>query len=204
MEAAMKPFWRTVAAVLVLLALMLGTACGPAELSTEEPVVEEPVEEPSDAPPTPTTAPPKPTATHTPEPDTPAPATPVPSATATQTQDLLAQLLGEWDLLTSYYAGNRQHFGFIQLPETATIEIKQGSIIFDGTGNWVDVTGELLSTGAFEAEGMGTVAGFPDVSVVFTGTLTLDGLNGYYTMGAAGELPGGESITYLVEGTQSD
>jgi hypothetical protein len=208
MEAAMRPYWRMMAAVLVVLALVMGAACGPAEVITEEPIVEEPVEEPTEAPteaPTVTTMPPRPaTATNTLEPNTPGPSTPEPTATATETQDLLALLLGPWDIRTSYSAGNRQHFGFILLPEAATIEVKQGSIIFDGTGNWVDVTGDLQTDGAFEAEGMGTVAGFPNVSVVFTGTLLLDGLTGYYTMGAAGELPGGESITYLVEGTKSD
>jgi hypothetical protein len=130
--------------------------------------------------------------------------TPTPTPTETQTPDLIAQLYGLYGINTSYFAGNRQHIFFILLPEQTTLEVKEGSIIFDGSDTWVDVTGELTADGTFEAEGSGTVAGFDNVSVVFTGTLSVDGLNGLYTMGAAGELPGGESITYLVEGTKTN
>ena len=58
--------------------------------------------------------------------------------------------------------------------------------------------------GAFEAEGTGIVAGFPNILVTFTGTITSEGLEGYYTLGADGKLPGGQSVTYLVEGTKED
>jgi hypothetical protein len=44
------------------------------------------------------------------------------------------------------------------------------------------------------------VAGFPDIAVVFEGTISKDHIAGEYTMGAEGGLPGGEAITYLVIG----
>jgi hypothetical protein len=161
------------------------------EAEVEQPVEEEPAEEPT-ATWTPTsdaTA----TATDTPEPT----ATAVPSATPTE-----LPIYGLYDLITEYLAGNIDHAQYIKLLEKLQLDVREGSIIFDGEGTWVDVTGELQPDGSFEAQGTGTVAGFPNILVTFTGTIDGDGLRGEYTMGADGKLPGGESITYSVVGTR--
>ena len=94
-------------------------------------------------------------------------------------------------------AEHLSHIGWIN---PFGLRIKRGSVIFDGDGPWVDVEGEWANDGTFRATGTGTVAGFPNVSVVFTGTLTADGLHGYYTMGAGGELPHGEPIIFQIDG----
>lgn len=74
------------------------------------------------------------------------------------------------------------------------------SITFSGPDPWVEVSGTWETDGSFYAEGRGTVAGFSNVKVTFEGTISPGYLSGDYTMGAGGELPGGESITYGVEG----
>ena len=74
------------------------------------------------------------------------------------------------------------------------------TITITGSGAWVPVSGELKPDGSFVATGKGTVAGFPNVSVRFTGTWTeYDGFSGEYAMGVGGELPGGQPITYKVD-----
>jgi uncharacterized protein (TIGR03437 family) len=58
-----------------------------------------------------------------------------------------------------------------------------------------------LVGGSFTMTGTGTVAGFPNVSITFTGTIDLEGnISGDYVMGAGGELPGGQAITYRLTG----
>jgi hypothetical protein len=94
-----------------------------------------------------------------------------------------------------------KHFQYIKLPELFDVTVMAGSVIFDGPDPWVDVRGEWSDDGSFEADGQGTVAGFPNVTVAFTGTLTEDGLLGFYTMGAGGELPTGQPIIYRIDGT---
>jgi len=71
-----------------------------------------------------------------------------------------------------------------------------------GAPPFVDVTGEgTFANGvcSFSATGRGTVAGFPNVSVQMTGTVSEDGISGTYVMGVNGELPGGEPITFVFE-----
>jgi hypothetical protein len=69
---------------------------------------------------------------------------------------------------------------------------------------WVTVTGTLNPDGSIVATGTGTVAGFPNVPVRFTGTLAADGtITGQYRMGqdtVPTGLPNG-SITYNISGT---
>ncbi len=64
---------------------------------------------------------------------------------------------------------------------------------------WVDVHGEFVSGNQFVATGMGTVAGFQNVTVQMQGTWDGTTLTGKYTMGANRELPGGEPIVYGVK-----
>ncbi|HEY8490366.1 MAG TPA: hypothetical protein VIO14_05170, partial [Dehalococcoidia bacterium] len=65
----------------------------------------------------------------------------------------------------------------------------------------IQLTGNPPAIGApFRAAGTGTVAGFPNVEVVFEGTATAEeGLNGVLTVGSNGALPEGLPITYQVQ-----
>jgi len=84
------------------------------------------------------------------------------------------------------------------------IKVEEGSITFTGAPPFVNVTGEWNpEDGSFTAEGSGEVAGFSNIACTFEGTLTEAGLNGEYTMGAKGGLPGGNSVTYQVTGTKA-
>jgi hypothetical protein len=69
----------------------------------------------------------------------------------------------------------------------------------------VTVTGTLATDGTIVATGTGTVAGFPNVPVKFTGKLNPDGsITGDYQMGQDTPptgLPNG-SITYTITGPQ--
>lgn len=98
-----------------------------------------------------------------------------------------------------------EHGSFIRLGSSGTLAVTANSPIqFGGTGlqNWVAVSGDFdAATGRFSATGRGTVAGFSNVGVKFEGTITTSGaLNGDYTMGTGGELPGGQAIVYGVTG----
>ncbi len=80
----------------------------------------------------------------------------------------------------------------------------QGTITISGPFPWVTVSGPLEDDGSFVATGTGTVAGFPNVPVTFTGTLSEDGatVSGILQMGqdtAPTGLPNG-AIRYTVEG----
>jgi len=88
-------------------------------------------------------------------------------------------------------------FAGLQAAASTTVKVTGSS-----GSNWVPVTGNVdTDSGAFSLTGSGTVAGFPNVSVKFEGTVTKDGaLNGTYTMGAGGELPQGIPIVYAVQG----
>ncbi|GEM_PF-5001621 len=92
------------------------------------------------------------------------------------------------------------HGPFVRMLAGLNLFITINSITVDGDDPWVSVTGDIGEDGTFRAEGQGTVAGFPDVTVVFEGQLEGTTLTGEYTMGTAGELPGGEAISYSVEG----
>ena len=85
------------------------------------------------------------------------------------------------------------------------VEVVEGSITFKGDPPFINVSGELnKEDGSFYAEGSGEVAGFSNITATFEGTLTETDLNGQYTMGANGGLPGGNSVTYQVTGTRAD
>ncbi len=80
-----------------------------------------------------------------------------------------------------------------------------GPIDISGPPPFVDVDGNILSDGSFFATGIGTVAGFPNVTVEMEGTVRFGStgvMEADYTMGAGGELPGGQPITYHFESRQ--
>ncbi|MEX1257429.1 MAG: hypothetical protein WEG36_07415 [Gemmatimonadota bacterium] len=62
------------------------------------------------------------------------------------------------------------------------------------------VSGNTDQNGNFVASGVGTAAGYPGTSAVFTGTIVRDamevpvGVTGAYTVGGNGSLPGGQPV----------
>ena len=67
------------------------------------------------------------------------------------------------------------------------------SITITGEGSWVTVTGTVDAAGVVNATGQGTVAGFPDIDVSLTGTVSGSTLEGFYRFGGEG-LPGDEPL----------
>lgn len=82
--------------------------------------------------------------------------------------------------------------------------VEAGDIIkISGDGKWVDVSGPLMPDGSIIALGQGTVAGHQNVTAKFEGTLKAGSaltLSGTYTLGTAGELPGGQPVSYTILG----
>ena len=102
--------------------------------------------------------------------------------------------------MTADPAGHQPFVG----PMPSELGVAIASITITGAQAWVAVTGELAADGSFTATGTGTVAGFANIGVSFQGTLTEAGrLAGDYTMGTGGGLPGGQPITYGVEGDRA-
>lgn len=110
------------------------------------------------------------------------------------------------------------HKNYIGLPGSATLTIngpflgdiikslKAGadtmSISVTGPSPFVNVSGTLTGN-SFTAQGTGTVAGYPNVSVKMIGSFDeMGGSSGTYEMGANGELPGGQSIIYSFSGSK--
>jgi len=128
-----------------------------------------------------------------------APATPQPP-TPTAASELTGELEQTYNAITDILSDKGGHAEFIQMLLALILNVSPGSIVIEGPDPWVTVVGEVGDDGSFIAIGRGNVAGFPDISVVFEGTINMDRIAGEYTMGAEGGLPGGESITYLVIG----
>ena len=98
------------------------------------------------------------------------------------------------------------HVSFINLGNSGTIVVTGTSSLQFASSirNWVATSGTFSSSnGSFNATGRGTVAGFSNVNVTFTGTITTSGaISGDYIMGSSGELPGGRSTTFRVTGSR--
>jgi len=111
---------------------------------------------------------------------------------------------GWYDVTSSYFEGDESHNPFTLGETIKRIMAEEGSIIFSGDPPFVTVEGNFVqNSGEFSAAGVGVVAGYPDIAVTFEGNLADGKLKGYYTMGAAGGLPGGESVTYQIIGTKA-
>ncbi len=69
----------------------------------------------------------------------------------------------------------------------------------------IQLTGPVPASGqTFTATGSGSVAGYPNVGVSFTGTATAEaGLSGVLTVGGNGALPQGKAITFNVKMTKA-
>lgn len=83
--------------------------------------------------------------------------------------------------------------------ESAAQSTPVGTITLNGAGRWVDVTGPINIDGTFVATGTGTVAGFGNIAVRFTGRWVMGRLTGEYAVGVNGGLPGGQSINYIYD-----
>lgn len=99
------------------------------------------------------------------------------------------------------------HGPFVAMPASMTLQVTVASIHISGPAPFVDVDGDIDHNGSFHAAGMGTVAGFDDIMVEMTGTLTgcnaaSGTLEGVYRMGINGGLPGGRPISYNINGTK--
>jgi hypothetical protein len=86
-----------------------------------------------------------------------------------------------------------------------TIEIvtrENGDFSAFGQPPWVEVHGSIDADGRFRATGRGTVAGRSNVMVVFEGQIDMMTfrLTGTYRMGTNRELPGGDSIDFMLAG----
>jgi hypothetical protein len=95
------------------------------------------------------------------------------------------------------YTGNPINNKTLHFKTTSSI----GDITITGSSPFVTVTGVVSSNCTFIATGEGTVAGYPNVSVTMDGDLLSQVLTGEYSMGAGGELPGGNAIVFTYSGT---
>jgi len=106
---------------------------------------------------------------------------------------------GVFDITTEIESDPGGHTEFIgEFPPSVEVAIAGHDITVTGVAPWVGVTGTIAEDGSFTCGGSGTVAGFPDVSVTFEGTAAPSGLTGTLTVGAGGELPGGDAAVYAV------
>jgi hypothetical protein len=150
-----------------------------------------------DVPPTPTFTPtptPTPLLTHTP--------TSTPTPTPTPTQKFVSTLDYLGDYLSSMIVEEDvdHHEEHINMADQILLNFTNGSIRIQGPFPWVTVTGEISQEGIFDASGWGTVAGYSNIKVTFQGSISNGHLEGSYTMGANGGLPGGKPIIYGVNG----
>ena len=112
---------------------------------------------------------------------------------------------GTYTVVSAFDSGDKSHSSFVRGEHIVSIFVQTGSITFSGNDPFVTVSGERNEEdGSFFAEGRGVVAGYPEIAVVFEGTLAEGNLSGLYTMGAEGGLPGGQSITYEITGSKSE
>ena len=93
------------------------------------------------------------------------------------------------------------HGSFVGMPNELMLQVHYGSITVEGPAPFVTVTGDVDADGRFSAVGIGTVAGFSNISVTMAGSVTPDGLDAEYSMGTEGGLPTGQAITYSMVGT---
>ncbi len=96
-----------------------------------------------------------------------------------------------------------RHDGTLRLCNGLNVfTLVEGSLTIRHPAPFIEVTGTNYntSTGAFDLTGRGAIAGFTNVSVRAVGTVnnTTGRVTFEYTMGTAGEFPGGQPITYTI------
>jgi hypothetical protein len=142
-----------------------------------------------------------PTTPTTPTTTTP-PATPTPPTTPSPPPFDPA---GTYQVVIPFSGGNPEHVRFVALGSSGRLNLARNSpvrITSPNVTNWVPVSGEYDdAANRFNLTGTGTVAGVANVIVRFEGSITTAGqMTGSYTMGAGGELPGGQPVVYAVTG----
>jgi len=126
--------------------------------------------------------------------------------------------LGGWfDFGISVLSDPAGHHPFVGMPGQMQIWVgaiatgpTTGTFFLSGTNPLVHVEGTWNpETGEIMASGVGTVAGFPNTQVTFTGTFIDGVITGTYQMGGeglepgVGGLPGGVPIKYTLTGTRA-
>lgn len=106
---------------------------------------------------------------------------------------------GIFEIVTEVSSDPSGHAEFIgEFPPIVEYSIEGNQVSIFGDAPWVTVSGEIQNDGSFSTAGSGTVAGFPNVTVEFLGQAQPGLLTGTLTMGAGGELPGGNPAIYSV------
>jgi hypothetical protein len=118
-----------------------------------------------------------------------------------------AACAGTYNVAFNVARDPRGHRNYVQMPPNRQLTVSLSSIHITGQAPFVPVNGDIDAGGSFVATGVGTVAGYANVSVRMAGrfsgcTSSAGTLTAEYTMGANGELPGGEAITYNANGTK--
>lgn len=83
-------------------------------------------------------------------------------------------------------------------PGGMTVSRSGDRLTFNGAASWLPMTGTIGADGRYTVESSTTVAGFPNVRTRFTGTLSAGVYSGTISIGASGELPQGQPISYRV------
>ncbi len=79
------------------------------------------------------------------------------------------------------------------------------TITITGMAPWADINGTMLSDGTFEGTGHGPMATYPDLAMEAKGRVVADTvltLDGSYQVGVEGELPGGQVVSFRIQGQQ--
>ena len=112
---------------------------------------------------------------------------------------LFDDLVGIYEIAAEVSSDPSNHAEFIgELPPTVELSIEGNQVTMMGDAPWVTVSGEIQDDGSFTCGGSGTVAVFPNVTVDFVGQAQPGLLTGTLTMGAGGELPGGNPAIYSI------
>ncbi|MEJ2010709.1 MAG: SdrD B-like domain-containing protein [Anaerolineales bacterium] len=141
---------------------------------------------------------------------TPTPAILIPQPTPMTITPTPAVISGEHDVDLVCTEDKAGHFQYVKLPESSTVMIERtGSEIAitfsspDGTTTVITLSGPVDEHGNFDLHGTGMVAGRPDISGTFIGTMSVESdgsvhLTGELTLGANGDLPQGLPIKFSV------
>jgi hypothetical protein len=124
--------------------------------------------------------------------------TPTPTTTPTKTPSPLLRYLGDFRVSLDMVTDNGGHQGFI------TISVKDGPFRIEGPVSWMNVSGELNPDESITATGYGVVDGYPNIKVTFKGYITPYAIEGEYTVGVDGGLPGGEPVVYRISGERKE
>jgi hypothetical protein len=94
------------------------------------------------------------------------------------------------------------HNGFVQFGTVRSIVCARSGSTLTASGSppFVSLTGPIDANGTFKLTGSGTVAGYPNVNVVWDGAAQGNSITGRIVVGAGGGLPNGP-IEYNVTGT---